>query len=126
MEKSNNAGGISSLEMVKTIARVLDSKKADKIDVIEIADLTVISDYFVIASSNNTTHVKALADEVEFELKKLGKTTTRVEGYQNANWIVLDYLDVMVHIFYEETRNYYNLEKLWADGKKLDLEELLK
>ncbi|MEG0693323.1 MAG: ribosome silencing factor [Oscillospiraceae bacterium] len=80
----------------------------------------------MIASATNTTHVKSLADEVEFELKKHGKYTERVEGYENANWIILDYVDVVVHIFYEETRNFYNLEKLWADGKKLDIKELLK
>lgn len=117
---------MNSLELTKAIAKTLDEKKADKIDVIEIASLTILSDYFVIASSNNTTHVKALADEVEFEIKKLGRTTQRVEGYQNANWIILDYSDVVVHIFYEETRNYYNLEKLWADGKSIDVKELLK
>lgn len=117
---------MNSLELTTKIARILDEKKADKIDVIEISDLTIISDYFVIASANNTTHVKALADEVEFELKKLDKTPARVEGYQNANWIVLDYLDVVVHVFYEETRNYYNLEKLWSDGKQINVEELLK
>lgn len=117
---------MNSLELAKAVAKILDAKKADKIDVIEIADLTILSDYFVIASANNTTHVKALADEVEFELKKLGKFTERVEGYQNANWIILDYIDVVVHIFYEETRNFYNLEKLWSDGKKIDLTELLK
>lgn len=117
---------MNSLELVKQIVKALDGKKADKIDVIQISDLTIISDYFVIASANNTTHVKALADEVEFELKNSGRATARVEGYQNANWIVLDYSDVVVHVFYEETRNFYNLEKLWSDGKKIDLEELLK
>ncbi len=117
---------MNSLELATAVAKTLDTKKADRIDVIEIADLTILSDYFVIASANNTTHVKSLADEVEFELKKLGKYTERVEGYQNANWIILDYVDVVVHIFHEETRNFYNLEKLWADGKKLDIVELLK
>ncbi|MFZ2537818.1 MAG: ribosome silencing factor [Oscillospiraceae bacterium] len=117
---------MNTLELATAVAKTLDANKADRIDVIEIADLTILSDYFVIASANNTTHVKSLADEVEVELKKLGKYTERVEGYQNANWIILDYIDVVVHIFYEETRNFYNLEKLWADGKKLDIVELLK
>lgn len=117
---------MTSLELTKAIVKTLDAKKADKIDVIEIRDLSIISDYFIIASSNNTTHVKALADEVEFELKKINRLTERVEGYQNANWIVLDYNDVIVHIFHEETREYYNLEKLWADGKSIDVQDLLK
>lgn len=117
---------MNSLELTKEIVKILDTKKAEKIDVIKIADLTIISDYFVIASATNTTHVKALADEVEFELKKLDLIPARIEGYENANWIVMDYHDVVVHIFYEETRNYYNLEKLWSDGVQLNLEELLK
>lgn len=117
---------MNSFEIAKKVAKVLDSKKAHKIDVIEITKLTILSDYFVIASATNSTHVKSLADDVEFELKKLGKNPQRVEGYQDANWIVLDYSDVVVHIFYEETRNFYNLEKLWSDGKKLELNELLK
>lgn len=118
---------MTSLETVKEVVKILDSKKADKIDVIKIRELTIISDYFVIASANNTTHVKSLVDEVEFQMKeKFGKTTERVEGYQSANWIVLDYNDVVVHVFYEETRNLYNLEKLWADGEQINVEELLK
>lgn len=117
---------MNSLELTKLIVQILDKKKADKIDVIQVADVTILSDYFVIASASNSTHVKALVDELEFELKKLGRAPERVEGYQSGNWIVLDYLDVLVHIFFEETRNYYNLEKLWSDGVKLDTEELLK
>lgn len=117
---------MNSLELTKHIVKILDNKKADKIEVIKVRDLTIISDYFVIASASNSTHVKALVDEVEFKLKEIGRAPERVEGYQNANWIVLDYNDVIVHVFYEETRNYYNLEKLWADGEKISVDELLK
>lgn len=118
---------MNSLDLATQIVKILDSKKADKIEVIKVRDLTIITDYFVIASANNTTHVKALVDEVEFLMKKEGKIAPeRIEGYQNANWIVLDYNDVVVHIFYEETRNIYKLEKVWADGEAVDVEELLK
>lgn len=117
---------MDSLELTKLAVQVLDKKKADKIDVIKISDVTILGDYFVIASASNTTHVKALADELEFELKKAGRIPERVEGYQSANWIVLDYGDVIAHVFYEETRNYYNLEKLWSDGVQMDVSELLK
>lgn len=117
---------MDSFELAKNIATVLDNKKADNLEVIKVKDLTIISDYFVIASATNSTHVKSLADDVEFEIKKLGKSPERVEGYQGANWIVLDYLDVVVHIFYQETRDYYNLEKLWADGEKIDTSTFLK
>lgn len=112
---------MNTIELVKEIVGVLDNKKAEKIEVIKISDLTIISDYFVIASTNNTTHVKALVDEVEFKLKERGIMPARIEGYQSANWIVLDYLEVIVHVFYEETRELYNLEKLWADGEVIDI-----
>jgi len=117
---------MESLELTKLAVQILDRKKADKIDAIKVRDVTILADYFVIASANNSTHVKALADELEFQLKELGRSPERIEGYQSANWIVLDYGDVIVHIFYEETRNYYNLEKLWSDGVPMDIEELLK
>ncbi len=117
---------MESLELTKLAVQILDRKKADKIDAIKVRDVTILADYFVIASANNSTHVKALADELEFQLKELGRSPERIEGYQSANWIVLDYGDVIVHIFYEETRNYYNLEKLWSDGVPMDIEALLK
>lgn len=117
---------MTSLEFVKHAVKILDNKKADKIEVIKVRDLTIISDYFIITSANNSTHVKSLVDELEHEMKKQGKTPERVEGYQNANWIVLDYIDVLVHVFYQETREHYNLEKLWADGEKVDISDLLK
>ena len=117
---------MNSLELTKLAVQILDKKKANKLEAIKVADVTILADYFVIASASNSTHVKALADELEFELKQLGRQPQRVEGYQSANWIVLDYADVIVHIFYEDTRNYYNLEKLWADGIKMNVEDLLK
>lgn len=116
---------MDSLELTKHAVQILDRKKAEKIDVIKIDDVTTLGDYFVIASATNTTHVRALADELEFELKKLGRLPRQVEGVDNASWIILDYQDVIVHVFYEETRNYYNLEKLWGDGVQIPLEELL-
>lgn len=117
---------MNSIDLVKKVVKILDDKKAEKLEVIKVRDLTIISDYFVIASATNSTHVKSLVDELEFKLKEEGITPERVEGYQNASWIVLDYLDVVVHVFYEETRNIYNLEKLWSDGEVVSVEELLK
>ena len=117
---------MDSLELVKLVVKTLDDKKADKIEVIKVRDLTIISDYFVIASANNATHVKSLIDDIEFELKKQGRSPQGIDGYRNANWIILDYVDVLVHVFYEETRDFYKLEKLWENGEKIDVEELLK
>lgn len=110
-------------EMIKTIVKALDSKRAEDIQVLEIRDLTVIADYFIIANGTSTTQTKALADEVEFKLKEQGTAPERVEGYQGTNWIILDYGDIVVHIFYKETRSFYNLERLWKDAKQLDISE---
>lgn len=117
---------MTSLELATEVVRILDNKKADGIEAIKVRDLTIVADYFIIASATNTTHVKALADEVEFLLNQNHKLKpSHIEGYQYANWIVLDYQDVVVHIFYEETRKYYNLERLWSDGVHLNIEELV-
>lgn len=112
-------------EKLKIIAKAADSKRADDIKIIKIADLTIISDYFVIANGNSSTQTKAIADEIEFKMKEAGVTPLRTEGYQGANWIILDYGDIVVHVFYKETREFYNLERLWNDGEEIDTETLL-
>ena len=111
--------------MIETIVRALDLKRAEDIQVIGIKDLTVIADYFIIANGNSTTQTKALADEVEYQLKEKGVMPTRTEGYQGAQWIVLDYSDIVVHVFYKETRGFYKLEGLWADGEQIDVSEYI-
>lgn len=108
------------------IVKTLDLKKAENIDLIEIKDLTIIADYFVIASGTSNTHVRTLADEVEFQLKKQGIEPTRTEGYNSSEWILLDYSDIVVHVFKKDTREYYSLDRLWNDGKKVDIAEYLK
>ena len=92
---------MTSYEMVLKVAKLLDDKKAVDIKALEIKDLTTIGDYFVIASGTSNIQVKALADEVEEGLSKLGYEPRRIEGYQSAMWVVLDYYDVIVHIFYD-------------------------
>ncbi len=116
---------MNTKEKVALITKTLSNKQADDIEVIEISDLTILTDYFVIASASNTTHVRALSDEVEYIAKQEGVYPNRVEGYQGANWIVLDYGDVIVHLFYQQTREFYNLDKLWSDGTKVDIQTLL-
>lgn len=112
---------MDSLQKAKQIAKILDDKKAIDIVGIKISDLTILADYFVIANASSTTAVKALVDEVDVKMGQLGFVPTRIEGYQTKNWIILDYSDVVVHIFYTETREFYSLEKLWADGEQIDL-----
>ncbi len=112
-------------EFIETAVKALDLKRAEDIQVIGIRDLTVIADYFIIANGTSTTQTKALADEVEYQLKEKGITPLRTEGYQGAQWIVLDYGDIVVHVFYKETRQYYNLERLWRDGENVDISEYI-
>ena len=116
---------MSQKDILKNIVKTLDAKKAEDIDVIGITNLTIIADYFVIATGTSTTHTKSLADEVEFKLKEVGVVPTRTEGYNGSNWILLDYSDIVVHIFYKETRDYYALERLWADGEKVEIKQFL-
>ena len=97
------------------IAKILDKKKAHDVRVLKVESLTVLTDYFVIASGTSTTQVAALADEVEFELSQEGLEPYSTEGYDSKNWVLLDYSNVIVHVFVPNTRTYYDLEHLWAD-----------
>lgn len=113
-------------ELMENIVKVLDSKKAKDVRAIRIGDLTILGEYFVIATGTSSTQVKMLADEVDYQLGEKGVQPHRVEGYHSENWIILDYTDVIVHIFHEDTREFYDLERLWADGEKVDLSGILK
>ena len=115
---------MTSLEKAKNSAKILDKKKAIDIIGIETKELTVMSDYFVIASGTSNTHVRALADEVDDEMKKLGVEVDHIEG-RATGWILLDYNDVLVHVFQPESRQYYNIERLWNDAARVDLSDVL-
>lgn len=112
------------LEFAKKIAKILDNKKASDIKVLKIQDLTILADYFVIASGTSNTQVKALAEEVEYKLSQEGIEPNHVEGASSRSWILLDYGSVVVHVFYPETREFYDLERLWADAEPVEMEEL--
>lgn len=112
-------------ELIKAAVKILDGKKAEDIRVIEIRDLTIIADYFIIADGTSVTQTRALADELEFRIKEMGREPRQVQGNNGSNWIVLDYSDVVIHIFYKETRDFYNLERLWSDGKEIDIKKYL-
>ncbi len=111
--------GWSKLEakvLAEKIVEALEEKKAKDVKSIDISEITVISDYFVICSGTSTTHIKALADEVEVKMEEINVELLRKEGYNSARWILLDFNSVVVHIFHEEDREFYNLERLWSDG----------
>ena len=109
-------------EILEVIVKALDSKRAEDIQVLHVVELTILGDYFIIANGTSTTHTKTLADEVEYQLSERGLEPMHREGRGNgSNWIVLDYADIIVHIFYKETRDFYQLERLWADGEPVDI-----
>lgn len=108
--------------MSQLVAKTIDDKKGEDIRGIFIRNLTVISDYFVLAKALNNTHARAIADEVEYQLKEAGIEKEGIDGYQ-TDWILLDFGIVMVHVFYGESGGYENLCRLWADGKEVPLLE---
>ena len=111
--------------VLRALVRALDKHKAGDIRVIEVGDLTSLTDYFVIAQGGSSTQVRALADYAEEALKAEGIDPLRVEGYRSQGWIVLDYGDVVAHVFHEETRAFYDLERLWKDGRETDITQFL-
>lgn len=113
-------------QMAQLVCRALDEKKGRDIKVINIHDVSVIADYFVIASGSNQNQVQAMVDNVEEQLGRAGFEPKQVEGVRNSSWILMDYGDVIVHVFDEENRLFYDLERIWRDGKTLDMEEFLK
>lgn len=117
---------MTSLKLAEYAVQVLDEKKATDLKLIKIGDISVLADYFVIATGTSSTHVKSLADEVEFKLKELGTEPIHKEGYRSNSWILLDYSSVVVHVFTAESRSFYDLDRLWRDGESIDISGLLK
>ena len=115
---------MNELELTKAIAQVLDKKKAIDIKAIHITEYSIVADYFIVASGTSNTHVKSLADDLEFEMSKLGVEPDHIEG-RATGWILLDYGSVIVHVFTPESREYYNLERLWSDAQTVDLSDVV-
>ena len=111
--------------LVKEIAKVLDEKKATDIVAIKTEEVTIVSDYFIIASGTSNTHAKSLVDDVEYEIKqRFGVDPEHIEG-RATGWILLDYSSVLVHVFTGEAREYYNLERLWQDARTIDISDII-
>ena len=109
-------------EIALLAAKALDDKKAKDIKILYVNKQTIIADYFVIAQGNSRTQVNALADEVEYKLGLEGINPTKIEGRGQGTWVLLDYDSVLVHVFNPQSREFYNLEKLWADGEEIQFE----
>ena len=117
---------VSTEKMMAQIAcKAIDDKKGQDINVIDIHNVSVIADYFVIASGTNSNQVQAIVDNVEEQLGRAGFEAKQIEGNRNSSWILMDYGDVIVHVFDEENRLFYDLERIWRDGKVLEMDAFL-
>lgn len=117
-------------QLAALAVEALENKKAEDISIIDISEVSVIADYFIIAGGSNKSQIQALSDTVDEALGRAGLPLKQIEGYNNANWILLDFGDIIVHIFDKENRLFYDLERIWRDGKQIDMksfkEEFLK
>lgn len=116
---------LTSKEMIALAVRALDAKKGKDIKVLYTADQTTLADYFVICTGTSNTQVKALSDAVEDAMTKAGEEPHHVEGHRGGQWTLLDYSAIVVHVFTEEAREFYALERLWSDATPVDLDEYL-
>ncbi len=113
-------------KILTTAVNAMENRKAINIKVLKIDKLTAVADYFIICNGTSVTQIKAIADEVEFKLEQDGVVVSHREGYSSGNWILLDYDSVVVHIFHPTARDYYNLEKLWADAEEIEIDQFKK
>lgn len=112
-------------EMAKLAIKAMEDKKAEDISLIDISEVSVIADYFLIASGSNRSQIQAIIDNVEETLGRAGAALKQIEGYDTANWVLMDYGDIIVHVFDRDNRLFYDLERIWRDGKKVDIESFL-
>lgn len=108
-------------ELVKIAVNSIEDKKGYDIKVLEIAEISPLADYFIIATGSNPNQVHAIADEIQAKLAQEKTYSKQLEGYDKANWILMDYSDFIIHIFQPESREFYNLERLWRDAKEMEL-----
>ena len=121
MEKKDNADVLTA---IKAAYNAVSDKMGDDIVVLDIRDVSIISEYFIIASANNSNQLKAMSDHIQEKLHELGVRVRHVEGMQSARWILLDFGHIIAHLFCKEEREYYRLEKLWGDARPLLPDEL--
>lgn len=113
-----------SKEMARIACHALDEKKGEDIKVIDITGFSVLADYFIIANGTNESQVRALVDNVEEELHKAGYEVKQREGYGSGKWVLLDFGDIIVHVFDKENRLFYDLERIWRDGRQVERNDL--
>jgi len=116
---------LSANEITRIAAAALDSKKGHEIKALHTADLTTLAEYFVICTGSSSTQIKALSEAVEKALDDAGEKVHHIEGHRSGTWVLMDYSCVIVHIFTEESRQFYDLERLWRDATEIDLSDVL-
>ncbi|MBS9336309.1 ribosome silencing factor [Fructobacillus papyrifericola] len=112
-----------SKELLKTVLEAIDNKRGEDVTALDMQGVSLLADYFVLASASSTRQVQAIAREVKEEVVAAGYPIDHIEGFEKAQWVVLDLGDVIVHVFDEESRDFYHLDKLWYDAKSLDLSD---
>lgn len=117
---------MTAAQMTGRAIEALEDKKAENISLIDISEVSVLADYFLIASGNNRNQVQAMIDSVEDALGRAGVSPRHVEGYQTGNWVLMDYGDLIVHVFDRQNRLFYDLERIWRDGKQIRVEDFRK
>lgn len=113
-----------SRKMAKIACHALTEKKAEELRVIDISEISPLADYFIIATGSNANQIQAMVDAVEEEMGREGYTVKQIEGNRTSSWILMDYRDIIVHVFSKEDRLFYDLERIWTDGKRIEVEEL--
>lgn len=119
MSKQAQGASQRSIELARVAARALDDKKGEDILILDVSGLLVVTDVFLLASGTSTRHVRGLMDDTEFAVRELDRRPIRREGAEYGEWVLLDYGDVVIHVFEKETRSYYDLERLWADAPQI-------
>ena len=116
---------LTATEVMEAAVRTLDDKKARDICVLKTGPISVLADYFIICTAGSTSQVKTLLDETAKRLSDLGEIPLHTEGYRGGGWVLLDFGCVVVHIFQEEMRKFYDLERLWADAERIDVSAIV-
>ncbi|MEG1362716.1 MAG: ribosome silencing factor [Lachnospiraceae bacterium] len=114
-----------SKEMLRVACHAMAEKKAEDLKAIDLKEISIITDYFAICSCTNSNQMQAMVDAIHEDMHKAGYTCKQTEGNQYSSWILVDYTDIIIHVFTKEDREFYNIERIWSDGKKVDLEALL-
>ena len=114
-----------TMEKLRIALRAVDDKQAQDIVVLDISGIAAFASYFLLCSGDSSRQIQAIVDEVELKLREEKIRPTHIEGYRNAEWVLMDYLDFVVHVFSKKARAYYDLERLWRDGKRLEVKRLL-